>query len=410
MAARKSSDNKTIGSDKTFWSAIASWSAEAAGSAKTAGAAKTSRTAKAAGAAKTARSAKSAGSAKTPKSAKAVGSAKTTGTKRGSAKQKSPIFSIDVMLKEMKQDALKNGKTDPEGVLKRLEEGVREAARRLGSDASCINVINAGRMNHGKSSLLNSIMDSDVFKVNDVRETVANRRELYRDSIFLTDTPGLEAAAEDDREAFNIYSNANFILFVHTLRIGELHSEEIAYLKKLREMFPGDYLNTHLAIALTFVDSYKPDEIQAIKDKITASLRNELGMDNVRYFDVSNSRYRKSREETDEKKKQAFLKGSGICEIREFIKEHAPVWQSENRALKQGQLKICQEKCADIAASLRAPLNERLQTFTDVSDQYAAIQTKLSDNVAAIKAAKSKLERLKSRLKKKENQWESERY
>ncbi|WP_406038250.1 GTPase [Succinimonas sp.] len=323
--------------------------------------------------------------------------------------QNSPMFSIDIMLKEMKQDAIKNGKTDPEGVLARLEKGVREAVSRLASDAERINVINAGRMNHGKSSLLNSIMDSDVFKVNDVRETVVNRRELYRDSIFLTDTPGLEADAEDDSEAFNVYSNANFILFVHTLRIGELHSEEISYLKRLREMFPGDYLNTHLAIVLTFIDSYKPDEIQAIKDKITASLQSELGMDNVRFFEVSNSRYRKWQEETDEKKKQAFLKGSGICAIRDFITEQAPVWQSENRALKQGQLKICQEKCIEIADSLRAPLNERLQKFIDVSNQCGTIQKKQSDNNAAIKAAKSKLKSLKSRLKKKKEQWESER-
>ena len=164
------------------------------------------------------------GSAKAARTAKTAGAAKTAKPKGGDAMQESPIFSIDVILKKMKQDAIKNGKTDTEGVLARLEKGVREAASRLASDAERINVINAGRMNHGKSSLLNSIMDSDVFKVNDVRETVVNRRELYRDSIFLTDTPGLEADAEDDSEAFNVYSNANFILFVHTLRIGELHS------------------------------------------------------------------------------------------------------------------------------------------------------------------------------------------
>ena len=174
-------------------------------------------------------------------------------------------------------------------------------------------------------------------------------------------------------------------------------------------MFPGDYLNTHLAIALTFIDSYKPDEIQAIKDQITVSLQNELGMDNVRFFEVSNSRYKKWQEETDEKKKQAFLKGSGICAIREFITEQAHVWQSENRALKQGQLKICQEKCTEIAASLRAPLNERLQTFIDVSNQCGTIQKKQSDNIAAIKAAKSELKSLKSRLEKKREQWEKER-
>ena len=328
----------------------------------------------------------------------------------GAAKPEPPVFSVDAMLKKMKQDALNNGKKDPEGVLARIEKGVQEAAIRLGSDASCINVINAGRMNHGKSSLLNSIMDSDVFKVNDVRETVINRRERYRDSIFLTDTPGLEAAAEDDSEAFNIYSSANFILFVHTLKIGELHSEEISYLKRLREMFPGDYLNTHLAIALTFIDSYKPDEIQAIKEKIKSSLQSELGMDNVRFFEVSNSRYKRWREEHNEKKKQVFLKGSGICEIRDFIAKHVPEWQSENRALKQKMLRSCQEKCAEIASSLRSPLNERIKTISDVSNQAKAAEKKRQDSISAIESEKSRLSSLRSRLESTRNKWNAEKF
>ncbi len=320
------------------------------------------------------------------------------------------LFSIDAMLKQMKRDAVKNGKTDPEGVLARMEQGIREAAVRLGRDAACINIINAGRMNHGKSSLLNSLMDSDVFKVNDVRETVVNRRVKYRDSIFFTDTPGLEANAEDDSEAFNIYSSANFILFVHTLRIGELHSEEISYLKRLCKIFPRDYLKTHMAIALTFVDSYKPDEIQAIREKIKDALASELGMDNIRFFEVSNSRYKKYQEEISEKKKQAFLKGSGICEIREFITKQAPVWQSENRALRRGQFKFCKEKCKEIAASLSPPLNARLKAFRNVYGQVNAIEQKLSDSSSAIDAATARLNGLRARLAAKKRQWNEERY
>ncbi len=38
-----------------------------------------------------------------------------------------------------------------------------------------IYIVNAGRMNHGKSSLFNSLLDQEVFKADDVRTTVENQ-------------------------------------------------------------------------------------------------------------------------------------------------------------------------------------------------------------------------------------------
>lgn len=68
-----------------------------------------------------------------------------------------------------------------------------------------IYIVNAGRMNHGKSSLLNSILGREAFRVADVRETRVNQEELYKDDVFLVDTPGLDADETDDREAFSVY-------------------------------------------------------------------------------------------------------------------------------------------------------------------------------------------------------------
>ncbi len=68
-----------------------------------------------------------------------------------------------------------------------------------------IYIVNAGRMNHGKSSLLNSILGREAFRVADIRETRVNQEELYKDDVFLVDTPGLDADETDDREAFSVY-------------------------------------------------------------------------------------------------------------------------------------------------------------------------------------------------------------
>ncbi len=318
-------------------------------------------------------------------------------------------FNIDVFFADMVRMVSQKGSSNPKSFLKSLEQGMLKVVAKLRSDASCINIINAGRMNHGKSSLLNSLMDSDIFKVNDIRETVTNRRELFRDNIYLTDTPGLEAAGEDDEEAFNIYATANFIFFVHTLRIGELHAEEISYLKRLKALFPGDYLSSHLGIVLTFTESYQPDEIAVIREKIVNSLRSELGINNARIFEVSNSRYKKSREEGNEKKKDVFLKGSGILEIRDFIVDNAPLWQSENLALKQGILKSCKEKCVALTEPLKSSLNERCRVFKEVSDHANSFAEKFKERHAFLKSETSRLDRLKSKLSKATDSWNYDR-
>ena len=51
----------------------------------------------------------------------------------------------------------------------------RQQMEEISRAANEIYVVNAGRMNHGKSSLFNSLLDRDVFKADDVRTTVVNQ-------------------------------------------------------------------------------------------------------------------------------------------------------------------------------------------------------------------------------------------
>lgn len=76
-------------------------------------------------------------------------------------------------------------------------------------------LVNAGRMNHGKSSLLNSLIgqSEDYFEVQDRRTTVKNKEYQYDENIIFVDTPGLNADDNDDREAIKAYKKASLILF-----------------------------------------------------------------------------------------------------------------------------------------------------------------------------------------------------
>ena len=139
------------------------------------------------------------------------------------------------------------------------------------------------------------------------------------------------------------------------------------------------------------------------------SLRSELGINNARIFEVSNSRYKKSREEGNEKKKDVFLKGSGILEIRDFIVDNAPLWQSENLALKQGILKSCKEKCVALTEPLKSSLNERCRVFKEVSDHANSFAEKFKERHAFLKSETSRLDRLKSKLSKATDSWNYDR-
>ena len=68
-----------------------------------------------------------------------------------------------------------------------------------------LQIVNAGFMNGGKSSLFNAILGKNVFKVKDVRCTTTSQKEKLYENIYLVDTPGLAADKEDDKQAFEVY-------------------------------------------------------------------------------------------------------------------------------------------------------------------------------------------------------------
>ena len=79
------------------------------------------------------------------------------------------------------------------------------------NESKKIFIVNAGRMNHGKSSLFNSLLDKQYFATGDVRTTVARSDAEFRPNVFLVDTPGLDAVDCDDKVAFDAYKKANMV-------------------------------------------------------------------------------------------------------------------------------------------------------------------------------------------------------
>ena len=98
--------------------------------------------------------------------------------------------------------------------------------------------MNAGLLKAGKSTLFNALLGERVFESDVIRATVKNQKR-EAEGYFLLDTPGLDANAQDTKEALTAYAKADAIVFVHNLQEGEFNQVEIDSIEQIGSLY-GD--------------------------------------------------------------------------------------------------------------------------------------------------------------------------
>ena len=284
-------------------------------------------------------------------------------------------------------------------------------------DADCknINIINAGIMNHGKSSMFNSLLDKEVFAAQDIRTTMKNQEVQWQDNIFLIDTPGLDAEEADDDFAYNAYRRANMIIFVHNVKVGELHANELEAINKIKSLFNNDdFFCKHFCLALTFKDSDSDDSIISIRNKTLGDIKNHCGISEFKTFIISNSRYKKGMAEN----KQNMVCHSGIPELRDYLKKNFSTWNNENKYFRG--IRISNEK-KDMLAKLD---QEREKVQQNINKKTNDIKNRQKNFLYKIETAvnqrredesrydqeRSMLNSMKSNLSNLRDRWNRERY
>lgn len=221
-------------------------------------------------------------------------------------------------------------------------------------DKRYVKIAVAGRMNHGKSSLLNSLIGDNIFKVQDIRETTANSRyELFED-VLLVDTPGLDANINDDAIANVAYESSNIILFVHNYNVGDFHKGELEALKRIADFHNSEAFGDRFILVLTGKDSVTDqNDRELIKLKLLKDIKQFCGLQNFPTFEVSNTTFRKGKLENKEK----LITYSGIPTLLEYI-------TSKIDELKPLRTKQTIEKIRNIQATAINLFNEILQNKT----------------------------------------------
>lgn len=181
---------------------------------------------------------------------------------------------------------------------------IAKLRRALLNDGATLRVAVYGKFNHGKSTLLNELIGKDTFKTSDQRETT-QVSSVVEQGIEWIDTPGLDAAVDgsDDRlTAQASLERADVLMFVHSVREGELDRYECAHLQALSAS--GRDCNNTLLV-LTQVEQLETDELERTCAAIATQLAGLLRLDG---FQVSAQRHASG--------KPALMERSGIGALR----------------------------------------------------------------------------------------------
>ena len=292
----------------------------------------------------------------------------------------------------------------------------QEKIAAIDADAKRINIINAGVMDHGKSALFNSLIDKNIFQEGVVRTTVEIQTELWRDNVYLIDTPGLSAEIVDDAVAYEAYRRANVILFVHRVDTGELHREGLEGLNKIKSLFADekDFIN-HLCLVLTSIDDKSAKEnFDTLRDKALADIKNFCGLGGFKVFAVSNTRYRKGMTEN----KPKLVEMSGIPELREYLQQNFSKWLGENKAVRANR--ITREK-EDFIAKLnreRGNVQSRIQSKTEQIKQrqrnflykVEAAVNKRREDESRYRSESNRLDEMRRELQNLRDKWNREKF
>jgi len=228
-------------------------------------------------------------------------------------------------------------------------------------DKNQTNVTCVGLYNHGKSTLLNVLINDfeyKTFKTVDARETTLNKSIIY-DGIEYVDTPGLNAKIEDDKEVVKAIQNSDITLFVHTITTGEFNKKEIEFLDHIKKYWknPQEFIERTIFVLSRIDNISNGEDIERTSNRMKEQIKDIFNTDCViiaisstDYVDgmldnedelISESNIEKLKEEIRLKSEKSVVEIKKT-KIERFEKKYRDLYQKLNSKLKLNQTKIKQ--------------------------------------------------------------------
>jgi GTPase len=228
-----------------------------------------------------------------------------------------------------------------------------------------------GKYNHGKSSLLNALVEHEQFAVSDARETTV-LSYFEHEGVRWLDTPGLDAdvAGEDDREAMNgAWQQSDIRLFVHCVREGEFDQSESEMIDALQRDASDSGRQT--LIVLTQIEQV---EEQALAN-VQASIRKQAPTLSI--IPVSAHRYLQGLQSGSALK----VKKSGVKALRQALQtaldDVSQTRLDEVSALGETLGGLIDQGLSNLQAQLEHRQSTQQAQLTGFMDDYRQLHSKL---------------------------------
>ena len=271
-------------------------------------------------------------------------------------------------------------------------------------DGKKIFIVNTGRMNHGKSSLFNSLLNKPVFAVDDIRTTMTRQDADFSQDVVMVDTPGLDADSSDDKVAFDAYRRANLIVFVHTVKTGAVERDDIDSLNRMaKEAVSPEYFWRHFVLVFSNIDEYDADDaedskkMRIIEEESLRNIKSGCGEHDFPIFRVSNTYFHDGNEANSEQ----LIAMSGIRELKEYILAHLDAWRQEQTQLmeqrfsqaKREIMEAIQGERKTVADTMAAKAGRFLDWEKSVKEKLDKFQAEIEDTHNAWCEAKAEQNR-----------------
>ncbi|GEM_PF-5203921 len=231
---------------------------------------------------------------------------------------------------------------DIENIDKKLIKDVEDKIKQLieeenrNNSKSKVKISCAGIYNAGKSTLLNTLIEKQIFKEGDIPTT--NTLDSFEtEDVIYYDTPGLNANVKDNKSAYIGYKESDVILFVSNIQSGGLSASEAHFLKEIKNIMGNSgILKNNLLFLLSNKHRVDEENIEKVVQQYKKNIKEVLDVEINQIYVYDALTYQNGIDKNEE----ILIEASGFIQLNKVLNELIKSKNKNILELREERLKV----------------------------------------------------------------------